>query len=74
MLREKLIVLGKQLERISKFQPGYYDLKYKPWFEGWSKLLDQRKQAKFQWSRDKSKVNGDDLNTVRCEAGQAFQE
>jgi hypothetical protein len=34
----------------------YFELKkHKPWFdEGCSKLLDQRKQAKFQWLQDPS--------------------
>jgi hypothetical protein len=54
----KLVVLGKLLEILSKFQPklspGYYELKkHKPWFnEGYSKLLDQRKQAKLQWLQE----------------------
>jgi hypothetical protein len=36
--------------------------------EGFSKLLDQRKQAKLQWLQVPSEVNGDNLNNVRCEA------
>jgi hypothetical protein len=45
---------------------NYYDLKkHKPWFnEGCSKLLDQRKQAKLQWLRNPSKINGDNLNRI----------
>jgi hypothetical protein len=33
---------------------GYYELKQnEPWFEeGYSKLLDERKRAKFQWLQD----------------------
>jgi hypothetical protein len=47
--------------------------KHKPWFdEGCSKLLDQRKQAKFQWLQDRSKINGDNLNNVRREASRLF--
>jgi hypothetical protein len=43
---------------------GYFELKKnKPWFdEGCSELLDQRKQAKLQWSQDPSEINGDNLN------------
>jgi hypothetical protein len=73
-----LIELGKLFERISKFQPekspGYYELKKcKPWFDaGCSKLLDQRKQAKLQWLRDPSEINGDNLNNIRCEASRHF--
>jgi hypothetical protein len=46
---------------------GYYELKkHKLWFnERCSKLLDQRKQAKFQWLQDPSKINGDNLINVR---------
>jgi hypothetical protein len=35
---------------------GYYEpKKNKPWFdEGYSELLDQRKQAKLQWLQDPS--------------------
>jgi hypothetical protein len=52
---------------------GYYVLK-KPWFdEGCSELLGQRKRAKLQWSQDGSKVNGDNLNNVRCEANRHFR-
>jgi hypothetical protein len=48
---------------------GYYELKqHKPWFdEGCSRLSDQRKQAKLQWLRDPSQINGNRLNNVRRE-------
>jgi hypothetical protein len=38
----------------------YYELKkHKPWFdESYSKLLDQRKQAKLQWLQDPSEKMG----------------
>jgi hypothetical protein len=54
---------------------GYYELKkHKPWFdEGFSELLDQRKQAKLQWLQDPSEINGDNLNNVRCLAGRHFR-
>jgi hypothetical protein len=37
---------------------GYYELKeLKPWLdEGYSKLLDQRKQAKLQWLQDPNEI------------------
>jgi hypothetical protein len=46
---------------------GYYEPKEnKPWFdEGWSKLLEQRKQDKLQWLQDPSKIYGDNLNNIR---------
>jgi hypothetical protein len=53
---------------------GYYERKrHKPWFdEGCSELLDQRKEAKFLWSQHPSKINEDNLNNVRREAGRAI--
>jgi hypothetical protein len=58
-----------------KESPGYFELKKpKPWFnEGWTKLLDQRIQAKVQWLRDPSEINGDNLNNVRCESSRYFR-
>jgi hypothetical protein len=55
---------------------GYYELKkHKPWFdEGCSKLLDQRKQAKFQWLQDPNEINGDNLNNERSEARNKKRE
>jgi hypothetical protein len=43
---------------------GYYELKQqKPWFdEECSKLLDERKQAKFQRLQNLSQTNGDNMN------------
>jgi hypothetical protein len=54
---------------------GYFELKKrKPWFdEGCSELLDQKKQAKSQWLRDPSEVNGDNLRNVRREASRYFR-
>jgi hypothetical protein len=47
---------------------GYYELKkHKPWFdEACSKLVDQRKQAKFQWLQDPSETRN---NLVKDENG-----
>ncbi|PNF41580.1 hypothetical protein B7P43_G12088 [Cryptotermes secundus] len=55
---------------------GYYEpKKHKPWFdEGCSKLLDQRKQAKLQWIQDPSKLNGDNLNNIRCETSRHIRK
>jgi hypothetical protein len=54
---------------------GYYELKkHKPWFdEGCSKFLDQSEQAKLQWLQDPSKINRDNLNTIRCETSRHFR-
>jgi hypothetical protein len=66
MLRCKLIVSGKRLERISKFNQvssRYCEFrKHKSWFDkGCSELLDQRQQAKLQSLQDQSEINGDVL-------------
>jgi hypothetical protein len=55
---------------LAKESADHYEWKkHKPWFNrGCSKLLDQRKQATLQWLQDPSELNGDNLNTVRCEA------
>jgi hypothetical protein len=38
----------------------------KAWFdEEYSKLVDERKLAKFQWLQDPSKVNVDNFNNIR---------
>jgi hypothetical protein len=47
---------------------------HKPWFdEGCSKLLNQSKQDKLQWLQISSKINGDNLNNIRCEASRHFR-
>jgi hypothetical protein len=54
--------LVKLLERISaKESVGYYELKkHNPRFDaGYSRLLDNRREAKVQWLQDPSKINGD---------------
>jgi hypothetical protein len=54
---------------------GYYELKqHKPWFdEGYSELLDLRKQAILQWLQDPSEINGDNMNNVRRETSRHFR-
>jgi hypothetical protein len=48
--------------------------KHKPWFDkGCFKLLDKRKQAKFQWLQCPSEINGDNLNNVSHEASIYFR-
>jgi hypothetical protein len=74
-----LIGLRKLLERISKLQPkspGYYELKkHKSWFkEGCSKLLDRRKKVTLQRIQDPRKINGSNLNTIRCEVNRCFRK
>jgi hypothetical protein len=59
---------------LAKESLGCYELKkHKLWFdERWTKLLDQRKQAKLQWLQDPSEINGDNLNNIRREIKQAL--
>jgi hypothetical protein len=61
--------------KTAKESLGYYELKKnKPWFdEGWSKLLEERKQAKLQWLQNPSEVNGDNLNNARREKSRNFR-
>jgi hypothetical protein len=57
--------ITKNVKITAKKSPGYYELKkHKPLFNGCSKLQDQRQQAKLQWLRDLSEINGDNLNNV----------
>jgi hypothetical protein len=45
--------------------------RHKPWYdEGYSILLDQRKQAKLQWLQDPSEINGNNLNNIRIYASR----
>jgi hypothetical protein len=79
MVMWMIIELGKLLrENINisaKPSLGYYELKqHKPWFEeSYSKLLDQRKQARLQWLQDPSQISDDNWNSVRCEAIRHFR-
>jgi hypothetical protein len=68
MIRENIKISAK--ERV-----GYCELKkHKPWFyEECSKLVDQRKQTKFQWLQDPSEINEDNLRIVRREASRYFR-
>jgi hypothetical protein len=55
-----LITIRENIKISAEESLGYYELqKHKPWFsEGCSKLLDQRKRAKFQWLQDQNEING----------------
>jgi hypothetical protein len=67
-IKENMKILPKEIL-------GYYELKkHKSWFdEGYSKLINQRKQAKLQWLQDTSEINGDNMNNVRREASRHFR-
>jgi hypothetical protein len=68
MIRENIKISAKE-------SLGYFELKkQRVWFdEGCSELLDQRKQAELQWLQDRSEINVDNMNNVRCEACRYFR-
>jgi hypothetical protein len=41
--------------------------------KGYSKLLDQRKQARLQWLQDPSQINGDKFNNITRESNRYFR-
>jgi hypothetical protein len=48
--------------------------KHKLWFDKrCSKLLNQRKEVKFQWLQDLSEINGANLNNGRREESRLFR-
>jgi hypothetical protein len=67
-IRETITISAKEIL-------SYFELKkHKSWFdEGFSNLLDQRKEAKLQWLQDPSEINGDNLNNVRSESSICFR-
>jgi hypothetical protein len=67
--------INENIKISAKESLGYYELrKHKPWFyEGCSKLLDQRKHTKLQRLQYPSEINWDDFNNVRCEASKHFR-
>jgi hypothetical protein len=67
--------IRENIKTSAKESLGYYEPKqHKPWFDdGFSKLLDQREQAKLQWLQDVSEINGDNLNNVRRETNIHFR-
>jgi hypothetical protein len=67
--------IRENINNSTKENLSYHELKnYKPWFdEECSKLLDQRNQGKFQWLQDSSKINGDNLNSIRRDASRHFR-
>jgi hypothetical protein len=67
--------IRENIKMSAKESLGYYELKqHKPWFdEGYSELLDHRKRAKLQWLQDPNEINGDNLNSVRCESSRHFR-
>jgi hypothetical protein len=54
---------------------GYQNLKHnKQWFDDkCSKLIDQRKQAKFQWFQNPGQNNEDNLQNLRRESSRIFR-
>jgi hypothetical protein len=45
------------------------------WFhDEYSKLIDQRKQAKLQWLQNPSQINGDNLKDLKRETSRTFRK
>jgi hypothetical protein len=42
-------------------------------YEGCIKLSVPRKEGKLQWLQDRSEINVDNINNVRCEASRYFR-
>jgi restriction endonuclease S subunit len=59
-IRENIKVLAKE-------SLGYFELKkHKLWFEErYSKILDQRKQAKPEWLQYPREINGNNMNNIK---------
>jgi hypothetical protein len=68
-------VIRENIKLSAKESLGYFEVKkHEPWFdEGCPKLLEQRKQAKFQWLQDPSEINVYKLNNVRHEVSRHFR-
>jgi hypothetical protein len=68
-------MIRENIKMSAKESLGYFELKkHKPWFhKGYSKLLDQRKQAKLQWFAGSNLNQWDNLNNARCEANRYFR-
>jgi hypothetical protein len=63
--------IRQNIKTPTKENLDHFELKkHKPWFDkGSSKLLDQKKQARFQWLQDPSRIIGDNMDNDVKEAG-----
>jgi hypothetical protein len=68
--------IRENIKNSAKDNGGYHRLKdNKSWFDDeCSKLIDQRKQAKFQWLQYPSQVKGDDPQNLRRKTSRAFRK
>jgi hypothetical protein len=67
--------IRENIKILAKDSLSYYELKkHKLWFnEECSELLGQRKEVELQWLQDPSEINGDNLNSIRCETSRHFR-
>ena len=67
--------IKENIKTSAKESLGLHELKqHKPWFdEECLQILEERKQAKFQWVQDPSQRNVANLNNVRREASRHFR-
>jgi hypothetical protein len=68
-------IIKENIKTSAKDNLGYHRLKHnKPWFHGeWSKLINQRKQAKLQCLQNPSQINGDNLQISSHETSRIFR-
>jgi hypothetical protein len=74
-INSALETIREYIKISSKESLDYFKLKkHKAWYDkGCQKLLDQRKQAKFQWLQDPYEINEDHPNNVKHEASRYFR-
>jgi hypothetical protein len=67
--------IRENIKTSAKDNLGYQKLKHnKPWFENeCSKLIDQQKQTKSQWSQNPNQIHGDNLKNLRRETSRTFR-
>jgi hypothetical protein len=67
--------IRENIKTSAKDNLGYHRLKHnKPWFDDeCSKLIHQRIQAKLQWLKNPSQINGDNLQNLRRETSRTFR-
>jgi len=66
--------IKENIQTSAKESLGLHELKQnKPWFDECLGFLDQRKQAKIQWTQDPSQSNVHILNNVRHEVSRHFR-
>jgi phosphoglycolate phosphatase-like HAD superfamily hydrolase len=66
--------IRENIKTSAKDNLEYHRLKHKPWFDDFSKLIDQQKQAKLRWLQNPSQINGKNLQNLKCETNRTFRK